>query len=237
MIKKPASVKMLALLAFLVTNLIWAAAGPVIKVTLDFIPSHIFLFLRFLVVGIILLPFTIIELKKNPVDKRDYFNLFILGVFSQTAIILIFDGLNYTTALDATIIGVMGPLLSIAAGHYFYKEKVNKAVILGTILAVIGTVFVVIEPIFNGSNSQIDTLHRLWGNILAVAYTLTFLIYVIWSKMSMGERSTLFKKTLSFIHIRPMHQKYSPFILTVTSFYVGLITLVPFALFEQYQTG
>jgi drug/metabolite transporter (DMT)-like permease len=65
-----------------------------------------------------------------------------------------------------------------------------------------------------------------------MAYTLTWIIYLIWSKMSMGSRSSMLKKTLSFIHIRPMTQKYSPTLIAFLSFYVGLITIMPFALLE-----
>jgi len=73
----------------------------------------------------------------------------------------------------------------------------------------------------------------MWGNFLAVLYSLSFLIYIVWSKMSMGEKSGLLKKTMSFIHLKPMRKKYSPFVLMGTSFYVGLIVFTPLSLMEN----
>jgi len=98
----------------------------VIKYTLSYIPPLTFLFLRFLIVCIILLPYTIYEVQKVKVDPRDYFNFFLLGIFSQSSLALIFIALKYTTSIDNATIGILGAVLSIAAGSYFYKEKISK---------------------------------------------------------------------------------------------------------------
>src|SRR3990170_2906716 len=62
--------------AFLGANLIWGAAGAVIKYTLEYIPPFTFLYLRFLIVCVIVLPITIYQLKKKPIRKADYLNFF-----------------------------------------------------------------------------------------------------------------------------------------------------------------
>ena len=64
--------------AFLGANLIWGAASAVIKYTLEYIPPFTFLFLRFLIVCVIVLPITAYQLKKEPVHKNDYLNFFLL---------------------------------------------------------------------------------------------------------------------------------------------------------------
>jgi drug/metabolite transporter (DMT)-like permease len=224
----------LAFAALFATNAIWAIAGPVIKLTLEYIPLFTSLFFRFSIVCLILLPFIIIELKKNPIYKGDYFNFFVLGLSSQTSLVLIYAAFKYTSALDATIIGLIGTLISVAAGHYFYKEKVSSGVKAGIIIASIGTLITVIEPLLtSGGAINLDTETRLWGNILALLYNFCFLLYIVWSKMSMGEKSPLLKKALHFIHLKPMGKKYSPFILMGTTFYVGLLTFIPLALLEN----
>lgn len=219
-------------IAILITTLIWGAAGPVIKYTLTYIPPLTFLFLRFLIVCIILLPYLFVELKRTKINKKDYLNFFLLGLFAQTAILLIFLGLNYTTALDAAIIGIMGPLLAISAGHYFYKDKIDTKIKAGLLLASVGTLFIIIEPALTG-NGKIAIEHRIFGNLLILLYHFFWVVYIIWSKMSMGERSTLLKKTLSFVHLKPMTRKYTPVLITASTFYVGLITLTPLAIIEN----
>lgn len=224
-------------IALLITNLIWGAAGPVIKLTLEYIPPFTFLFVRFLLVGIIMLPYAVYKLHREPVDKRDLFNFLLLGLFGQSAIALAFVALKYTTALDYVIISVIGTVLAVAAGHYFYKEKVSTRMKWGLILASLGTIFVILEPVFtgghSGGSSEVAIESRLFGNVLGLLYGLSWLIYVVWSKFSMGEQSKILKKDLSFIHIKPMVRKYSPALIVTVTFYIGIITLAPFALLEK----
>jgi drug/metabolite transporter (DMT)-like permease len=225
---------MLAYAALFIANMLWAAAGPVIKITTSSIPVFTLLLFRFLLVCILLLPFIILEVRKNSVNKSDYFNLFMLGLFSQTGIFFIFYAFKYTSVLDATIIGILGMLGSVAAGHYFYKEKVNRGLLIGLFIASLGTLFVVVEPlIISSGHFTPDVKSRMFGNFFAVLYNVAFLLYIIWSKMSMGQNSKPLKKTLSFIHLKPMKGSYSPFLLSGTSFFVGLATFIPLALAEN----
>ncbi len=223
----------LAYLALLVTTIIWAAAVPIIKLTLQYIPVYTFLFYRFLIVCLVLLPIILIELKKNPIDKRDYLNLILLGISAQASLVFVFEGLKYTSSLDTAVIGIMAPILSVAAGHYFFKEKVNRGVKIGVILATLGTFVVILEPLFANHSGSGDAASRLWGNFLILAYNIFFLFYIIWSKISLGQNSALLKKTLSFINLKPFKKTYSAFMLTAITFYVAFACFIPLALLEK----
>lgn len=232
--KKLPKNQLLAYIALAVATVIWGAASPVIKVTLGYIPPLTFLFLRFLISSIILLPFLVYELHKVEIDKRDYLNLFLFGLFEQTALVLIFVGLEYTTVLESVIIGVLGSILAISAGHYFYNEKFNSKVKLGLVISVIGTLMVVVEPVIFGNFHNVKMVERLFGNLLILLYNITWVIYIIWSKFSIGnESSSILKKTLSFVHLKPMKKNYSATLLTATALLVGLITVTPLALLEN----
>lgn len=215
-----------------ITTLLWSAGGPVIKYTLSYIPPLTFLFLRFLIVCIIFLPYTIYEVQKVKVDPRDYFNLFLLGIFSQSSIALIFIALKYTTSIDNATIGILGAVLSIAAGSYFYKEKISKNLKIGLVLSSIGTLIIVIEPLFLELGNT-ELLDRLFGNTLLLIYNFFWVFFVIWSKMSMGEESKLLEKTLSFIRIKPMKKSYPPTLITALSMFVGLFTIAPLSILEM----
>ena len=211
---------------------LWAAAGPVIKNTLNYIPPLTFLFLRFLIVCIVLLPYTIYEIQKVKINHKDYFNLILLGIFSQTSLGLIFVGLKYTTATDNAIIGILGSILSVIAGHYFYNEKVHKELKIGLFLASLGTLIVVIEPLLSQSQN-VNILERIFGNTLILIYNFFWVAYIVWSKMIMGERSKILDKALSFIKLRPMSKEYPPTLLVSISMFVGLFTMAPLAVFEM----
>lgn len=215
-------------------TIIWAAAGPVIKLTLGYIPPLTFLFLRFFIACVILLPFIIFQLRKTKIDKRDFFNLFLFGVLEQTALALIFVGLEFTTVLESTIIGVLGSILAVSAGHYFYNDKVNSKVKIGLIIASIGAILVVIEPVIFGNVHDIKMVERLFGNFMILLYNITWVIYIIWSKFSLGnQKSPILKKTLSFIHLKPMKKTYPASLLTAFALFVGLITIMPLSLAEN----
>jgi len=54
----------------LIATILWAAAGPVIKYTLRYIPPLTFLFLRFLIASVVMLPYAIYEIQKIGVNKK-----------------------------------------------------------------------------------------------------------------------------------------------------------------------
>ncbi len=145
----------LALLAIIATNILWAWAPPIIKSTLEYIPLFTFLFYRMLFVCLILLPFIIIEIKKNPVNPRDYINFIILGLTGQSSILLIFWGLEYTSSIDVVLIGLMVPFLSVAVGYYLFNEKITKFTKLGLLVATIGGLVIVFEPLTAQEAGQI----------------------------------------------------------------------------------
>lgn len=225
----------IAHICLLIGGLIWAAAGPIIKITLGYIPPATFLFLRFLIVAILLLPYTIYELLKIKIAPRDFFNLVILGLLSQAAILIIFWAYNYTEVLDITIIGVLGSITSVYLGHYFYKDRVDTKVTIGMILASIGTLVIVIEPVLSHGFGSTDLKQKLLGNFLAILYNAAWITFILFSKMAMGEKSQELKKDLRFFHIKPMTKTYNSTLITSLSFYVGLIAVIPFSLMEFFN--
>jgi drug/metabolite transporter (DMT)-like permease len=222
----------LAFGALLLATVIWGAATVVIKLTLESVPLFSFLFYRFLIVCSILLPFVILEIKKHPISRKDIPTLILLGLTGQSAILLVFAGIKLTTAIDAALIGASAPLIIIAAGHYFYKDKINKALEVGIVIATFGTLVVVIEPALSEHAVNQSSLLRILGNVLVVLYNLVFAAYIILSKKVMGQKSSNVSKTLTKLRIRPLNTNYTPFMHTAISFYVALATFIPLAILE-----
>ncbi|MBP7928054.1 EamA family transporter, partial [Patescibacteria group bacterium] len=139
-----------------------------------------------------------------------------------------------TSVLEGTIIGIAGPILSVIIGHHFYNEKVNDYVKFGLGIAVVGTLFIVLEPILFDTGIVQNTSQRILGNLLIIAYNFCFVMYIMWSKMSLGVKSLKLNKTLKFWHLKPMKRAYPATMLMILTFYVGLASFIPLAILENF---
>jgi drug/metabolite transporter (DMT)-like permease len=231
--KQARSREFYALLAMLSATAIWGFAPPIIKYTLDFIPVYSFLFYRFLIVCVVLLPFVYMELRRHNVSLREFPALAVSGFTGQTSLVLLFLGLKYTTSLEVAVIGVIAPLLMVTAGHYFFNEKVNKKIQIGLIITSLGTLILTVGPILDASSVSANAGLRIWGNILIVIYNLFWVVHVLWSKRLRGENSTVINQTARFFGVTIPRKKYSSQLITAVSFYVGLVSMTPLYILES----
>lgn len=180
----PQTPRIKAYLVLLFATAIWGVAGPVIKYTLGGIETVPFLTYRFALsalVGVITFLIFGFHLPKNP--KLVIF-LLIHSLFSSTiALGLLFFGLENTTVLEMTIITLAVPVLTSTAGAYFLREHVTKREKLGMAIALLGTLFTVVEPLFlNGGSAT-----RFSGNILIFLYIVANILPAILAKKLLRE--------------------------------------------------
>jgi len=193
-----------------IVSLLWGIASPVIKYTLNFLPPYSFLFWRFLITSLIFLPLFIYSLKKQPIKIKDLPWLIFLGFLSTPLnLILLFVGYKKTTSMDGVLISSTAPIFITIGGALFLKEKVSRIEKIGLIIAVIGSLITLSQPIFEGSLFK----GSLTGNLLVFASVFAWAAY------------TLFAKVKSL--------KYHPIIPTAIGFFVGLITVIPFVLLSE----
>jgi drug/metabolite transporter (DMT)-like permease len=200
----------LSVAAFLCTNIIWGAAFPIYKWSLENIDPFTFAFFRFFLAALIILPFTKYKLK---IHKDDYLTLIAASLSGITlCIIFWFLGLQLSASINAPIIGTTGPLLTLLFASFFLHEKLKKRTIVGSILSFVGVLFIVIRPLLDsglGGNVQ--------GNIFFLLATITGIIHGILIKRLAG--------------------KYNFISLTFWTFLIGAIGLMPTALFSTFQHG
>lgn len=205
------SKRLKAYLLLLLTAIIWGIASPVIKYTVSQISPFAFLFYRFLVTSAVFLPFFMVIARR---EKENFFSLLKivpLGFLGVTLTLsLIFLGLEKTTALDASVLVALAPIFICVAGVLFLNEKVTRLETVGISFAFTGTLVMVAQPLIEGSAFASQ---NLLGNLLIITSNFAWTAYVILSKEEF--------------------KKHSPFIITATSFFTGLVTIIPFALFEQ----
>ncbi len=222
-----------ALLAILGATAIWGFAPPIIKHTLDYIPPFSFLFYRFLIVCLAIFPFLYLELRRQNVILRDFPALALSGLLGQASLILIFYGLKYTSSLEVAVIGIIAPLLMVAAGHYFYNDKINKNLKIGLIITTLGTFILAFGPILDSNALSATKNARVLGNALIVIYNLFWTAHVLWSKRLRGENSHRVNEVAKFLGIPVPRKKYSSELITGFSFYVGLACMTPLYVLES----
>jgi drug/metabolite transporter (DMT)-like permease len=199
-----------AYLALLTTALIWGLAPPIIKYTLRFTSPLTFLFFRFLIVSLILFIPLIIKLSKIKLNFKlclEYLFLGLLG--TPLTLLLLFYGMQKTAAINASLISIFTPILIILGGVLFLKETVTHQERWGISLVFAGAFLSVIEPIFkNGAGAS----QSLTGNLLIFGGSLA------WASFSLLRRKA--------------GERLDSFILSASSFVVGLIILLPFVTFR-----
>lgn len=169
--------------------------------------------LRFLVATIILVPI-LIKFEGFPsITKRDLLILFLQalsGVFLFNIFILY--GLKITTAIESGIITSTIPAVTGVLAFFFLKEKLTKKVIIGILLAVLGTLTI---NIF-GSFSVVERgTSPLFGNILIFGAVISEAFFIIFGKF--------------------IAQRVSPLAISTIVSIFGAVLFLPFALYEGNQ--
>jgi drug/metabolite transporter (DMT)-like permease len=203
-----------AILFLILANIIWGAAFPLYKWSLEIIPPFSFAFIRFFIAALIIFPFTFKHLK---VPLKDLPPLILASIISITfQIILLFYGLKLSPSINAPVIFSAGPIILIIASAIFLKDLVKTKVLVGTIISLTGVLILILRPYFiNGVQTQI-----VLGN------TLLFL-----SMLCNVGQTIILKKILS--NNRPMTLVFWTFVIGAFPF------IIPAVLFEPkfFQLG
>jgi len=191
-IKKP-----LPYLALFLVYLIWGANFVVAKITLQEFPPMSLAFLRFSLASLFLAPFFLAQTKKVKIKKEDLPKLIATGVLIVTLnIAFFFEGIKRTTAIDASILTMIIPLLSVLLGWWFLKEKIYLINLSGVGLALLGALIVLGLPqIFTGSVST----QILLGNILIILASISWVVGAIISKQLLTKYSSLVVTAIAFM--------------------------------------
>ncbi len=198
-----------AYLMLLAVAAIWGFAPPIIKVAFSSFPPLFFLTYRFLITNFILIPVLLLTEPDtwhtlSRLKPRDWFIFIGTGILGSTVQLgLLFWGLNYTTSLDAAVIGAIPPVLVAIGSVIFLKEKISRRGIIGLTVAFLGSIFIVIQPLFEGRSVVSGSLT---GNFLVFLGTVSWAVYVIITKLELRHR-------------------LSPLLLTANMFFTGFISI------------
>jgi len=228
--------KTISYVYLLIATIIWAFAPALVKLALNDIDPIYFLFIRFLLVCIICLPYFLFVIFKRKYSSYDIKNLILFSLTGQVSLILYFKGLDLTTSTDTIILSLLGPLLTIVAGHYFYREKLDFIKEIGILIAFIGAILVVVEPLLSEVNGTAKD--RFTGNIYILLATLIGTFWVIYAKFLFGKNSIKFISFVKKFGLNLYKKKYNDVEFNILSFYITFIIMLPFYIFnfDLYNT-
>jgi len=181
----------------LVNVLVWGASLVIVKPALDFTTPFRFLLYRFVLACFLSLPFLYYywpRVKKPWAAVKMITGLEILG--TTTALYVIYAGLALTSAVEASLIATLMPLAVTAFGVWLLKEKEEPHEMVGLIIALAGTLGLVLLPVLN--NGHVLSSGSTIGNLLVLSHVLLAGLYYVLAKKYYHRLPKLFVSTISF---------------------------------------
>ncbi len=178
--------------------------------TLYEVPPLTLNFFRWLIVWIILIPFTFKDILKNiRVIKKNFYSILLMSITSISIFnSVVYYSLNFTQVLNGALMISTIPVLIVLISFIFKTEKINFSQILGIILSITGVLMIITRLDF----TKLFHLDLNKGDLWLLVAMLSWAIY---STMLMTHKIRL---------------NYLSFISAIVS--IGLIFLFPQFLFE-----
>ena len=198
----------------LLATLFWAGNFIIGKIAfLENVPPFSLTFFRWLLVWLILIPFTYKELFK--LKKIIFENMSLLFFLGLTSVGLfnsfIYNALNFTQVINASLFNAVIPVAIILFCFLFKLDQTNKYQLMGLILTIFGILSIITKLDLN----ILLTLNFNKGDLLMIGAVITWGIYSAFLKKKKFEVSLL-----TFVHI-------------LCTF--GLLALIPQFLYEFMQ--
>lgn len=179
--------------------------GAVTKIGLLKIPPLSFVFLRFLLASIILIP----PLVSRKESLKNLIGLALLSLLATANITFFVLGVKATTATIGGILYGGVPLLTGLMAHFLGTERLTVRKTLGVVIGFIGVGILVFLPVLEQGKEFSGDFK---GNILIGMGVICWSFYMVFSKKA--------------------QRKHSPFVLTSFSILITTMVLLPFFLLE-----
>lgn len=191
-LKKP-----LPYLALILANVIWGVSLVAAKIALREFPTMSLIFVRFALASILIYPFILATPHKIKLKLEHLPVILLTGLTLITFnILFLYEGLTRTTAIDASSISMLVPIISVFCGWVFLKEKIYWINLLGILLGLVGALVVGGLPLIFLGNVNPE---MMFGNFLVFLSGVSTVAGSILSKEILKKYSTLFVTASVFV--------------------------------------
>lgn len=201
----------IGLVAIIFSMFIWGSSFIALKSAMTDLGEFTVIFLRMFVASLCFLYF-IKGFLKYDFTKKDIKFILLLSAF-EPCLYFIFEAkaLLYTSASQAGMITSLMPLITAMAAGYFLKEIISRQLILGSLLAMIGAVWLSVQ-----ATTTLNAPNPMLGNFLELC------------AMFCGAGYTIVARYLT--------DKFSALFITAIQAFVGAIFFFPFFIYEYVST-
>ena len=203
------NIDLFTILILCLAMLIWASSFIALKLAMEDIGAMTVIFGRMLIASLCFV-FFIKKFTKISFTKKDIKYILLMATF-EPCLYFIFESyaLQNTTAGQAGMITSMMPLLTAIGAGIFLKEIISRQLVLGSVLAVIGAVWLSLDSVSSQSapNPMLGNFLEFLAMVCGAGYT---------------------------IAIRHLSNNFSALFLTASQAFIGAIFFAPFALYEFY---
>lgn len=152
-------------------------------------------FIRFLIGGLFLLPFALVEIKKNQTKFtiKDFIHMILMGIVCIDIGMIFFQlGVENSNASTAAVIFCINPMFTMLFAHFITEEKITRKKLIALGVGLLGIL------------AMINPLHMDPGNtLLGVSYTIgaavAFGLYSAMGRTSVHRLKGLTQTSISFI--------------------------------------
>ncbi len=152
-------------------------------------------FLRFMIGGLLLLPFAVFEMRKNQVKLvlKDFLYLVYVGVVGIPISMLLFQlGVMHSNASTASVLISINPLFTMIFAHLMTEEKLKKNNVIVLLIGLLGIIFMIKPWDMQAGNT-------VMGIILMLLAALFFGLYTVAGKISVQKMGIMAQTSISFI--------------------------------------
>jgi drug/metabolite transporter (DMT)-like permease len=153
---------------------------------------------RFLIGGLLILPFAIKSIKnrKQKLKFKDFAKLSVAGIINVTFAMLFLQlAVKYGEASISAILVSSNSIFVAIFSSLFFKEKLNKTKIISLILGVFGLTLIILQE--HGSTSTAS--HPVLGIVFGCLAAISFGLYTVISKQYVKQYGNMITNSVSFL--------------------------------------
>ena len=203
-----------AYLMIAITVLLWAISVIIARDVHDEIPLIGLTFWRWVIAIIVLVPFVIKDVLQNlELIRKHWLTYFLQGTYMVGGGALLFTSLNFTTAINASLVNTSQPAITALLTWIILKDRLKSVQYLGIASAIAGVIFMI-------AKADITTLLNLDVNIGDFIVVLAIVSYSMYA-----------------VGLRKLPPGLSTFLTLFVILFFGMFSLLPFYIGETILVG
>ncbi|HSW80404.1 MAG TPA: DMT family transporter [Candidatus Saccharimonadales bacterium] len=228
--------------AFAAAYLIWGFNTAGIKIVVSVVPIYAYLAIRYGIGALVLYPMAKRKTWRK-IPPKVMRKIFWSSVFGTVApMVLISIGLQMTSAVTASVIYLLEPILMYVLSMEMLRERFRPRVFMGLIVSMLGSAVLIAAPLLNGHEIN----GQFWGNILVLLAVITSVIGAIIIKPILNNNVNLNQITVvrfiqSFVLLFPFalwqlpalfHAKWTPQVILAMLYGIIFATILAFPIYH-----